>query len=256
MRLQSILIALLLPLVVAGAAVASDEVRLTNGEWSPYLGQNLPHHGVASRIVEEAFALEGVYVQWEFYPWARALRRAEHGTSDGSAVWHRNPKREELFYISDPVIESGYYLFHRDDVAFDWSRIDDLATLRIGGATDYDYGAEFEQAEREGRIKVNRLSSEEQGLRMLLAGRLDLFPMDKVVAFDMLHTRFTREERQRLNFHPTPLRYDGLHLLLSKRVAGNAERMQRFNRGLKALRDSGKVSQYLLEVQQPLSLVP
>ena len=65
---------------------------------------------------------------------------------------------------------------------------------------------------------------------------------------------FLREERQRLSFHPLPLRSDSLHLLLSKQVPGNAERMARFNRGLKALQDSGRVSQYLLEIQQPLSL--
>ena len=63
MRLLPLLFALLLPL-----AATANEVRLTNGEWSPYLGQNLPRHGVASRIVEEAFALEGFRVRWEFYP--------------------------------------------------------------------------------------------------------------------------------------------------------------------------------------------
>ena len=234
MRLLPLLFALLLPL-----AATANEVRLTNGEWSPYLGQNLPHHGVASRIVEEAFALEGIRVRWEFYPWARALRSAE---------------REQAFYISDPVVESGYYLFHRKDRPFDWQQVADLAPLRLGGAIDYDYGQAFQQAERESLLKVKRLSSEEQGLRMLLAGRPDAFPMDKVVAFDMLHSQFNREERLRLSFHPLPLRSDSLHLLLSKQVPGNAERMARFNHGLKALEDSCKVSQYLLEIQQPLSL--
>ena len=37
MRLLPLLFALLLPL-----AATANEVRLTNGEWSPYLGQNLP----------------------------------------------------------------------------------------------------------------------------------------------------------------------------------------------------------------------
>lgn len=249
MRLLSVLFALLLPL-----SATADEIRLTNGEWGPYLGQNLPHYGVASRIVEEAFALEGVKVKWEFYPWARALRSAERGKSDGSAVWLRSPEREKTFYISDPVVESGYYLFHRKDHPFEWSEVADLKALRLGGAIDYDYGLAFQQAEHEGTIKVRRLSNEAQGLRMLLAGRLDAFPMDKVVAFDMLHSQFSREERLRLSFHPLALRSDSLHLLLSKQVPGNAERMARFNRGLKALQDSGKVSQYLLEIQQPLSL--
>ena len=249
MRLLSLLLALLIPL-----CANADQVRLTNGEWSPYLGQNLPHHGVASRIVEEAFALQGIRVQWEFYPWARALRSAERGKSDGSAVWLRSPEREQAFFISDPVVESGYYLFHRKDHPLDWREVADLQSLRVGGAIDYDYGQAFQQAERDGLLKVRRLSSEEQGLRMLLAGRLDVFPIDKVVAFDMLHSQFSREQRSQLSFHPLPLRSDSLHLLLSKQVPGNEQRMAQFNRGLKALQESGKVAQYLLEIQQPLSL--
>jgi len=50
--------ALLLIALLCGSIQAADSVRLTNGEWPPYLGEHLPHHGVASRIVAEAFALQ------------------------------------------------------------------------------------------------------------------------------------------------------------------------------------------------------
>lgn len=245
---------LLLLTLIFGGHLQAESIRLTNGEWSPYLGQNLPHHGVASRIVEEAFALQGVQVQWEFYPWARALRSAEQGKSDGAAVWLRSPEREQAFFISAPVVDSSYFLFHRKDQPFDWQQVSDLQGKRVGGAIDYDYGQAFQQAEKSGQLQVKRLSNEEQGLRMVLAGRLDAFPMDKVVAFDLLHSHFSAAERRQLSFHPLPLRSDSLHLLLSRQVPGNETMLQRFNQGLQQLRDSGKVSQYLLEIQQPLSL--
>ncbi|WP_271411189.1 substrate-binding periplasmic protein [Pseudomonas sp. Q1-7] len=242
-------------LLFHGLATA-EEVRLTNGEWAPYLGASLPHQGVASRIVEEAFALEGVQVHWEFYPWARSMYLAERGERAGTAVWLRSPERERTFYISDPVIESTYYLFHRKDRPLDWRQVADLKGLRLGGAIGYDYGTAFQRAELGGQIQVKRLSNEEQGMRMVLAGRLDAFPMDKVVAFSLLNDRFSSAERARLSFHPLPLRSDGLHLMLSREVPGNAELIVRFNKGLARLRESGKVAQYLLEVQQPLSLAP
>ncbi len=245
---------LLLLILFVGSAQAADRVRLTNGEWPPYLGEDLPHHGVASRIVAEAFALQNVEVQWEFHPWARSLKMAEQGTRDGSAVWLYNHEREQRFHISDPVVESGYYLFHRKNRHFDWSSVEDLRGLRIAGTRGYDYGEAFQQAEAAGEINVVRLTGDEQGLRQLLAGRIDLFPVDKVVGFDLLYQNFSAAERRLLSFHPVPLRSDSLHLLLSREVPGNAERMQRFNQGLKRLRDSGKISQYLLEIQQPLSL--
>lgn len=245
---------LLLLTLIFGGHLQAESIRLTNGEWSPYLGQNLPHHGVASRIVEEAFALQGVQVQWEFYPWASALRSAEQGKSDGAAVWLRSPEREQAFFISTPVVDSSYFLFHRKDQPFDWQQVSDLQGKRVGGAIDYDYGQAFQQAEKIGQLQVKRLSNEEQGLRMVLAGRLDVFPMDKVVAFDLLHSHFSAAERRQLSFHPLPLRSDSLHLLLSRQVPGNEAMLQRFNQGLQQLRESGKVSQYLLEIQQPLSL--
>lgn len=245
---------LLLLIVVLGSVHAADRVRLTNGEWPPYLGEDLPHHGVASRIVAEAFALQNVEVQWEFHPWARSLKMAEQGTRDGSAVWLYNREREQRFHISDPVVESGYYLFHRKNRHFDWNSVEDLRGLRIAATRGYDYGEAFQQAEAAGEIDVVRLTGDEQGLRQLLAGRIDLFPVDKVVGFDLLYQHFSAAERRLLSFHPVPLRSDSLHLLLSREVPGNAELMQRFNQGLARLRDSGKISQYLLEIQQPLSL--
>lgn len=237
-----------------GTAQAAEQVRLTNGEWAPYQGESLPHHGVASRIVAEAFAQQGIEVRWEFHPWARSLKMAEQGLRQGSAVWFYSPERAKHFLISDAVVDSGYYLFHRKDLAFDWHDIKDLRGLRIAVTRGFDHGDAFRNAEAAGELQAERLTSDEQGLRQLLAGRIDLFPVDKVVGFDLLHRKFTAAERQRLTFHPRPLHSASMHLLLSREVPGNAELMQRFNRGLKQLRDSGKVSQYLLEIQQPLSL--
>ncbi|MES2819844.1 MAG: transporter substrate-binding domain-containing protein [Pseudomonadota bacterium] len=245
-------VALLCLCLLYNSLLIAEELRLTNGEWAPYLGQQLPHQGIASRIVVEAFALEGIAVTWDFYPWARALRLAEGGQRDGTAVWLRSPAREANFFISEPVLDSGYYLFHRTDTSLDWTSVDDLQGLRIGAAIDYDYGEAFQQAERQGSLKVQRLSSERQGLKMLLAKRIDLLPIDKVVAFDLLGHGFSSAERAQLTFHPLPLRSDSMHLLLSRKVAGNAERMARFNRGLAHLRDSGKLARYLNDTQHSL----
>jgi polar amino acid transport system substrate-binding protein len=253
--MRALLLATLLSLLGSGFA-AAESVRLTNGEWPPYLGEQLPHNGVASRIVAEAFALQGIEVNWEFHPWARSLQLAERGQRAGSAVWLHNNEREAKFFISDPVVESGYYLFHRKDYNFDWAQVADLQGRRIVGTRGYDYGDAFQQAETSGQLRVNRVTSDETAFRQLLAGRVDLFPIDKVVGFDMLHQHFSAAERARLSFHLKPLRSDSLHLLLSREVVGNAELIERFNRGLAQLRESGKVAQYLLEVQQPLSLGP
>lgn len=102
------------------------------------------------------------------------------------------------------MIESGYVLFHRKDTALDWQSVEDLRQHRLGATIGYDYGEAFQRAEQDGRLRVQRLAAEEQGLRMLLAGRIDVFPMDKVVGIANLQQGFSREERSRLTFHPGP----------------------------------------------------
>ncbi|WP_437883072.1 substrate-binding periplasmic protein [Pseudomonas sp. LRF_L74] len=246
----------LLYVLLFACCVRAESIRLTNGEWSPYLGQNLPYYGVASRIIEEAFALEGVQVQWDFYPWARALLTAERGQAAGSAVWLRNAERAQAFLISEPVIDSSYYLFHRKDHPIDWQRLQDLRGQRLAGVIDYDYGQALQRAEHDGSLSLLRIGSEEQGLRMLLAGRIDAFPIDKVVAMDLLYNRFEKSQRSQLTFSPRPLSSDTLHLLLSRRLSTNQTLLERFNRGLERLRKTGKVSRYLLDIERPLSRTP
>lgn len=235
-------------LILLANALRAETIYLTNGEWPPYLGEHLPHYGVASRIVSEAFAEQGIRVDWSFYPWSRALLLAERGKRDGAAIWLRSPEREARFHISDPVVESRYVLLHRADYPFEWSTIADLARHRLGAAQDYFYGEAFTEAERSGQLQVKRLNSEEQGLRMLLAKRIDLFPMDEVVALTMLAERFTPAERGQLVAHAQPLHSQPLHLLLSREIPANAERMQRFNLGLKALRERGRIAGYLEQI--------
>ena len=52
-------------------ATAPPRVRLANGEWPPYTSLNLPNLGCDSQVVTEAFALEGIGVEYDFFPWAR-----------------------------------------------------------------------------------------------------------------------------------------------------------------------------------------
>ncbi|MEX6504146.1 substrate-binding periplasmic protein [Pseudomonas zhanjiangensis] len=247
---------LLLVILLLSGLAAAQPIQLTTGEWPPFHGERLPYQGVATRIVSEAFALEGIEVQWQFLPWARALQMAALGQRSGSAVWRRNPERERLFFYSEPILTTQNYLFHRKQLDFDWQTLADLRGLRLGATRGYFYGHAFEQAEAAGLLNVQRINSDEVAFRQLLGGRIDLFPLSRVVALHLLSERFTAAERARLSFHPKPLSSHRQYLLLSRQVEGNAALIQRFNRGLARLQASGKVARYLLEVQQPLSLAP
>ncbi|WP_165856885.1 substrate-binding periplasmic protein [Marinobacter sp. JSM 1782161] len=218
----------------------AETVRLTNGDWPPFLIEE-PPHGLVSQVVERAFALEGVDVEWGFFPWSRSFKLARDGNWDGSAGWSCSPEREINFYFSDPIAPIHYVFFHRADRTFEWDTIHDLKGLRIGLTQDYNYGRALARADAEGLITTDVTTSDRVNFRKLLAGRIDLFPIDIEVGRHMLREQFSEEEARRLTYHPHVLHAAQLHLILSRLVPGNRALINRFNHGLHHLQASGEM---------------
>ncbi len=226
---------------------AEETIILTNGEWPPYMSEHLKHHGVVSRIVSEAFALEGVKVEYAFFPWKRAFALAKTGKFDGSVVWWKTPEREKDFYFSDPVLDVQYVFFHLRSNRFDWKTTADLKGVEIGATQGYNYGESFQNAEKNGEIIVQRVPMDELNFKKLLKRKIDIFPVDVEVGYTMLKNIFPPEEVGLFTHHPTPVRSDPHHLILSKKNEKNRELVVLFNKGLKRLKESERIFQYLAE---------
>lgn len=235
--------------LVSGSVVCSEELlRLTSGEWPPYMSENMQYLGLGSKIVSEAFVLEGVRVSYGFFPRKRSLFEARLAVEwDGSILWFRSPEIEKEFYVSEPVIESKFVFFHLKDRPFEWKTIDDLKKYSIGGTLEYDYGDEFTQAEKEGKIRVERVPNDEQNFKKLLFGRIDISPQDIDVGLFMIKN-MKPEEAAKLTYNPTVLRSGPVCLLLSKKNVKNKKYIELFNKGLRKLKDSGEYARILSPV--------
>jgi len=230
---------------VSASAQSEMTIRLTNGDWAPYLSRNAPHHGFASHIVTEAFALEGVKVEYGFFPWARALKLAKNGIWQGSVVWLDSKERREHFLYSDVVIPSQTAFFHRKDHQFFWTSYEDLKGVRIGGTLEYAYGEEFDAAEKAGIIKTDRAQTDDLGIKKLLKGRIEVFPGELMVIYRLIRNSFPPEEAAGLTHHVNLIHEQSLHLILSKKAAGSKAMLDLFNKGLKKLKASGKYEQII-----------
>lgn len=219
-------------------------VRITSGEWAPYCSESLENNGLALRIITEALAREGVKVEYSFFPWDQAMYKAQTREWDGSAAWFRSPEREKDFYISDPVVMSGYVFFHLKSMDFDWNTMNDLKKYNIGATKGYDYGKAFQEAEKQGIIHVERLEKDEMNFDNLLNGKIDIFPEDKDVGMDILYHQYPFYKYLNVTTHPKRLREDPLYLLLSKSNPKNKKVMELFNKGLKKLKESGDYDRY------------
>ncbi len=226
-------------------AWAGETIRLASGEWPPYQSKSLAHHGVASQIIKESFALEGIRVTFGYFPWKRSYYLAQHDIWDGTFLWFDLPERREFFYVSDAVVTIKYVFFHLKSYPFEWDHIDDLKGLRIGGVLAYDYGRAFQKAEKSGRIQVVRKSSDSDNLLRLSNKLIHIFPCDMYAGYALIHKHFKPEKASLFTHHSKPVKEAPHHLLLSKKNKGNPQMLTRFNAGLKHLKDSGRYDELL-----------
>lgn len=221
-----------------------EKIRLTNGEWAPYLSQNLPQHGCASDIVKKAFAAVGIEVDYGFFPWKRSYKLAKEGIWNGTVVWVYTEERAKDFLYSDVVISANEYLFHLKELDLHWETIDDLAGLKIGGTLHTVYPA-FKTAEDRGIITIERSGTYANLFRRLLKKRIDAIPQVKQVGFYLIRKTLPSADQGKITYSPTIIQKRQYHLILSKSIAENAAFLRKFNEGLQIIKESGKYAQLL-----------
>lgn len=238
-RISWLVFAIVIFLLIPGAE-AGEKVRLANGEWPPFTSEKLKHYGVYSHIVTEAFALEGLKVEYQFFPWARSYHNVKEGTWDGSLTWAQTPEKKKYVFFSDPVLLHKKVIFHLKPFKFNWRKIDDLKGLRIGAIRGYTYGEEFDQAAKSGSLHVEYTTNEMQNLKKLMTHRIQIFPSDIDVGYDLIRTRFTPEEAGLFTHHEKPIQKAYTCVIFTKKNPEKSrELLAIFNRGLKKLKESG-----------------
>lgn len=248
-----VLFVLFVMLLVAEPLAAADltesakrpVVRITTGNWLPYVDIQKADFGPIGRIITAVFERSGYDVTYDVFPWTRDLHVVAMGHYDAIMPAYCTAERAKLFLCSDPIVRGEQVLFHRSDMDFDWSTIDDLKGYRIGATSSYFYGKTFKQAEKSGEITVIRVPKDETNLRLLMRGRIDLYPQDRAVGYGMIRTLFDEKDWPRLTYHPIPLHTNPLGLLFS-RATGRGEQLRKvFNAGLENMRSSGELNKML-----------
>ncbi|ARU54554.1 MAG: transporter substrate-binding domain-containing protein [Pseudomonadales bacterium] len=216
----------------------AETIVISTGEWMPLISSRLKNDGPISMVVREAFATQGIAVEFEYYPWKRALEEVNLGRVHGSSAWRVTPERDALYYFSDEVYEGLNVFFHLETNDFDWNSFRDLNRYRIGGVLGYAYSIDFKAAEDRGEFQVIRIRDEKSLVSMLLSDRLDAFPANREVGLHAILV-MAPGAYARIRMHPKPLEKKPLHLVLKKDKDGK-RLLQRFNQGLAALKKSGR----------------
>ncbi|MBX9296676.1 substrate-binding periplasmic protein [Chromobacterium piscinae] len=226
------------------------KITLSNQEWPPYMGQELPYDGILSRLVKEAFARGGVDVAFRYYPNNRTLQSARNGQVDGSFGWAPTAERKRDLLYTLPVLSARMVFYQRKSHKLDWSRWAELKGARVGVTVGNYYSDDFDAQAKNGILAVDSAPDDLVNLRKLLAGRIDLFPIDLEVGRYLIAHHFPpaqggQLEAQNRSFWSAPL-----HVVIWRKHAQGKELVERFNRGLKVLQDSGDFDRLLQETRE------
>ncbi|WP_269531574.1 ABC transporter substrate-binding protein [Chitinimonas sp. BJYL2] len=245
----SCLLASLLP-----QAADSRVIRIATGELPPYATESRPDQGIALSIVRRAFELGGYKVEYTFLPWSRALAETKSGRWDGTAYWGHKPEHEQSFLLSDNVLTEQWVFVYRKTIDLDWRTLADLRPYQIAMIKDYTYTPEIWAMAQSGELKTDSTPDDLAALRKLVSGRVDISPMERNVACDLLARHFSEGEANRLRAHPK-LMTDKFttHLMLPRKLTESRARLQAFNGGLKKLIASGEHAKLMGQVRCPTS---
>jgi polar amino acid transport system substrate-binding protein len=231
------------------ALPAGETIQITTGEYAPWTSEKLKKGGFTSHVISQAFKVEGYDVAFEFFPWKRAYKAAKPGHEfQATAWWYPSTERAKYFLYSEPLLFDDTVFFYLKDNRFpDWETLDDLVGKRIGATRGYTYIKEFWDAAKSGRLDIQEANSDQLNFKKLLAGRIDTFPTSYLVGLKLLKERFRPEEFEDVTSHPKPLVSAPGHLLISKKAKNAKELMEKFNRGLASLKESGRYDQFMAD---------
>jgi polar amino acid transport system substrate-binding protein len=155
-----------------------------------------------------------------------------------------------VLFSNQPVADSPVVLFHRRDKAFSWKTLDDLKGLRIGDRLGNVNGGEaYLAAEKAGEITVERVPEDEQNVKKLLMGRIDVIVGAESMIKGVLRDRFSPHEQAKIAMHPKPLHVVYGYAVFKRQLAPGL--IDAFNDGMRQLRENGRFMQLSRETMQP-----
>ena len=211
------------------------KLNIASTEYPPYYSENLPNGGFLTEIVVEAFKRVGYEVEIKFLPFPRAVQETKEGKYDGLySFWYRK-EREEWFVYSDelpPPTERGFYKQKDKDISF--RTFEDLRPYVIGVYR----GAAMPPGFDEASLKISEATDDEQNLRKLHKGRIDLALTENLVAKYVIRSQIPNAVPD-LEWLPPALHVENQFLVLSKKTESYATILADFNRGLREIEADG-----------------
>ena len=233
-------------------------ILIATGEWSPYSGEELPDYGITSKIVTEVLKKNGYQAQFQFLPWDRTLSTARLGQTNqqtrATFPWRKTPKRDQQFYLSEPIIENiAYSAFYNLDKT---PELDELQRFQKISIQQLPYQflsiKSYEYPNAIATKKMNRQANDNIDAfnQLLNDPKVNLVIESTQVGQQILREHFPREQAR---IQSTPQLYlDDLRLMASRRNPHNLRLIEKFNQALQEMKRDGSLATLQADITNKL----
>ena len=208
-------------------------IKITFGNWPPYLDPTEPQKGVYSQLIKDAFENQGYSVEIHFNEWDKAMDLVRSGEVDLSGLWLKTPEREMIFHYSSPILNETHVFFHNKKNKFDWNKIEDLKGRKLISLKGFNYGAKLDYMIREKQVTVELVENDQEAFARLLKHPELVYPQELNVGLNILKKKFSIEDADQIAYIPKTFNIATSYLICAKKVALCSKYILDFNRGLK-----------------------
>lgn len=200
----------------------TDTVILATGDWQPYVVKDKPETGIFTQIVINVFNTMGMKTKFVYAPWKRVEVIVNKGQAFAAIPYSYTNERAKIFNYSIPIMDSTYIFLYnkkRYPNGIHYKELNDLKSYRIGGVIGYWYDSLFKEA----GLNVEYVASDEQSIKKLYSGRIDLAATDTLVGQMLIKELYPKQTEVFGELAPS-FAHQCLHLMVSKHYP-NAEQL-------------------------------
>jgi polar amino acid transport system substrate-binding protein len=248
---------LMASLVLAGPCRAGAEtVRIAaEDDWPPYVSavagpQGAEPQGFAVDLVREVFAAQGIRVDFVTVPFSRCLAYALNGSVAGCfSVGKTQANQDDFIWTPTPLLAEDLAIFARADAPVRGEiGVAELRHRTVGYTVGYTYATEVMT---DPLITRYGASSDQQLLRMLVAGRVDYILLNRLPG--ELRISANPAFRGQVKF-VGKLSTDNFWLAFSKTHTDGRRLSQVFERGLSDFKRDGRYRSMMQAFRRRLGL--
>ena len=185
------------------------------------------------RSLKSAFSASGYRVEVKILPFGRALQYAKQGILDGIALWYAE-HRKQWFEFSQPFARSDLVFYKNKSLKLNYQSLNDIFPYTVGTVQRYAYPESFIINPK---IKVDQVLTDEQNIKKLISGRIDIALIDQRMAQFILKKKYP--EQQHSFDSAGTLKSERYYLAISKNSDNYLQKLADFNLGLAKIKANG-----------------